>query len=318
MNFKGKSLILVLIFLVFISVSAVSAADNATDVVSDGDDYDAEIVAEDYTADYQSNDQLYFDLDPEGVINEDVRFNMVDQKTGNVVGLAYYVDGQGYGFVDADVGNYNVTITPVETTPYKIKPATINVKIAKAPVKVTAYKWVSTTKQYATLKVVVRDEECNAPVQEGTVKFTINGKTYTVKVKNGVATKRIKLTNAKTYTYKATFSSKNFKSKTVSSKVYVKKAKSYYILKYGKYSVRLYYSKYVKLLDAKNNRKYGYADVDTGIKRPPEIGGGHYYVGISTHDEYFTYYGYPMHDYIFLRASSYLGLKKVDLYTLNL
>lgn len=77
------------------------------------------------------------------------------------------------------------------------------------------------------------------------------------------------------------------------------------------------YKQYVKILNAKNRNKFGYASVDTGIKRPPEWGGGHYYVGLSTKDEYFTYYDYELGDYVFLRALSYLYIKKINLYTAN-
>ena len=48
-----------------------------------------------------------------------------------------------------------------------------------------------------------------------------------------------------------------------------------------------------------------------------EWGGGFYFVGLSTNDEYFTMFGYDMGDYVFLRSSSYLQLKKINLYTAN-
>ncbi len=112
-------------------------------------------------------------------------------------------------------------------------------------------------------------------------------------------------------------------TKTSSSKLYIKKAKKQYVLKIRNpkikktFKVKLPYKKYVKILNAKNKGKYGYADVDTGIKRPPEWGGGHYYVGLSTKDKYHTYRGYDLADYVFLRASSYLCLKKINLYITN-
>ena len=81
--------------------------------------------------------------------------------------------------------------------------------------------------------------------------------------------------------------------------------------------MKLPYKKYVKILNAKNKGKFGYAHVDTGIKRPMEWGGGFYFVGLSTNDEYFTMFGYDMGDYVFLRSSSYLQLKKINLYTAN-
>ena len=73
-----------------------------------------------------------------------------------------------------------------------------------------------------TLKATVKSQ--GKKVNEGKVTFKINGKTYNVKVKNGVATKRLKLKKVKKYTYFARFTASNFKtSKKVSSKAIIKK-----------------------------------------------------------------------------------------------
>jgi archaellum component FlaF (FlaF/FlaG flagellin family) len=72
-----------------------------------------------------------------------------------------------------------------------------------------------------TLKATVKSQGRN--VNEGTVKFTINGKTYSVAVKNGVATKSIKLKKVKTYKYTATFVGDNFNTKKVAGKAKVNK-----------------------------------------------------------------------------------------------
>ena len=266
MNLKNFVVLASLLMLLSLSIGMVSANENLT-MESDGtnledikEEYDAEIVtAENYTTHYMSDDELYFELQPDDAVDENIDFDVVDNNTGRLIGQATYLVNfnHGYGYVDAGVGNYNATITvsDVFKDSYKIKPVTINVKITKAPVMLTAHKWISTTKNYATLKATVKDE-FGSPVMQGTVKFSINGKTYSVKVKNGVAVKKVKLTKAKTYTYKATFSSKNYKTKTKSSNVYVKKAKSYYTFKAGKYRCKMSYGKYVKLITAKNNKKY--------------------------------------------------------------
>ena len=254
-----KLIILGLILLVAFSISAVSAADNLTEseVLSDNEEYNAEITIDSYSSHYFSGKDLNFDFKSYEGINEDTRFDVVDNNTGKVIGSAIYVDGEGHCEINADVGTYNAKIVQWDfiDSPYKVKPVFFNVKVTKAPVKLIANKWVSTTKQSVKMKVLVKDEY-GYPVEEGTVKFTVNGKNYNVKVKNGVATKYVKLTKAKTYTYKATFSSKNYKTKAISSKVYVKKAKKYYVFKVSKFKGKVYYSKYVKLLKAKNNKQF--------------------------------------------------------------
>ena len=172
------------------------------------------------------------------------------------------------------------------------------------------------------MKATVKDR-FDDTVDEGKVIFKVNGKSYSAKVKDGVAVKKIKLSKAKTYNYKAIFSAKNYVTKTASSKIYIKKAKKYYTLKIRNpkikktFKVKLPYKQYVKILNAKNKNKFGYASVNTGIKRPVGWGGGFYHVGLSTKDEYHELFGPGLGDYVFLRASSYLCVKKVNLYTAN-
>ncbi len=321
-SMKRKLIILALMFFVILSVSAVSASDNVTDeeILTDDGDYDAEIInAEDYTAEYESNNQLRFDLISYDGVYGDVRFDMVDNNTGKSIGVAYYLEDEdcGYGFVEKGVGKYCVTLKALgfSDTPYKIKPVTFNVKIIKAPVKLTAKKWVTTTKEYATLKVIVKNKY-NCKISEGTVKFSINGKTYDAKVNNGVATKKIKLSKAKTYTYRATFTSKNYKSKTVSSKIYVKKAKKYYSFKANKYSGKITYKNYIQLINAKNNGRSKCIHLVVGM-----------YLGrypIHMYIETFHIDGqYPKGDYVNVWIDNGMGMdgphftKKVNLYTLN-
>jgi len=187
--------------------------------------------------------------------------------------------------------------------------------------KLTLKKYVTTDNRYAIMKATVKDKYDDT-IDGGIVKFKVNGKTYTVKVKDGVAVKKIKL-KAKTYTYRATFTSKYCKTKTSTSKLYIKKTKKYYTLKITNpkikktFKVKLPYKQYVKILNAKNRNKFGYADVNTGIKRPVGWGGGMYHLGLSTKDEYHELFGPGLGDYVFLRASSYLCLKKINLYTAN-
>lgn len=147
-------------------------------------------------------------------------------------------------------GKYQVELQ-LDDGKYYAEPVKVNVTINKAASKVTVKKAFSTTKSYATLRAVIDDKDYMY-IDEGVVNFTINGKTYSVKVKNGEAIKKIKLTKAKTYTLKATFSSKNYQTKSVSSKVVVSKAKKSYVIKIGKYSCKVSFSDYKKILDAKS------------------------------------------------------------------
>ena len=89
-------------------------------------------------------------------------------------------------------------------------------------VKVFAVKSISLIGQKSLLKAVIIDGY-GKKINEGIVKFKINGKSYNVKVKNGVAIKKIKLPKIKTYKYKAIYSSKYSKSATSTSKVVVMK-----------------------------------------------------------------------------------------------
>ena len=251
-----KKLILLVLLVICLSLSAVSAADNET--TADAPAYDAQITADNFTTHYNSKDKLNFEVTP--AIDDNASFEVIDDASGKVVATAGHNTTQVK--VKASAGKYNLTIKAVNST-FNVKPVTISAVISKAPVKLTASKWISTTKDTATLKATVKDEYGKA-VKEGTVKFKINGKEYKIKVKNGVAVKKIKLSKAKTYTYKATFTSSNYKTKTVTSKVYVKKYKKYYTFKTGKYTGKFSYKQYAKILKYKNNGKSMHASVKIG------------------------------------------------------
>ena len=335
MNCKNKFFIIPLILIAFLSITCVCAAENETvsadssqNIVSDietgvEDSNNAEFIVYDFNGKYSPNNEynvLLIDDKGDEISSEDVRLVWNDGKQEK---LYEWDDNVGYNlFIDRNVGNYKATIVLKDST-YHAKPVTVNVKITKATVKLTAKKWVSTTKQYAVMKVNVKDHNGDA-VDEGKVKFTINGKSYNVNVRDGVAIKKIKLSKAKNYKYKATFTGKNYKSKSTTSIVYVKKVKKYYTLKIRNskikktFKVKLSYKKYVKALNAKNYNKRYIADVFTGMKRPEEYGGGYYSVGLSVNDDYLTHYDYSLGAYVYLYgAGSYLCLKKVNLYTAN-
>ena len=170
--------------------------------------------------------------------------------------IGEYDDDGIFLFNQDTIGNRNATILLIDSY-YRANPVTINVKISKSPVKITAKAYYSNTKQYSILKAVLKDTD-GEPIDEGKVKFNINGKSYYVNVKNGVATKKIKLTKAKTYTYSATYIENGHykKSKTSSSKIYVysssKKGRTFNI---KGYKFTLTQNQYNKLINAKNTGK---------------------------------------------------------------
>lgn len=139
----------------------------------------------------------------------------------------------------------------------------------------TVKKAYSTTKSYVKLRAVVEDSDYSW-ITEGVVNFTINGETYSVPVNEyGNAIKKIKLTEPGTYDLEATFSSDNYGSKTVSSQVVVSKAKEYYKIKIGKYSCKVSFKVYKKILDAKSWNSVFYKKYDTHKKLKVKYYTGH-------------------------------------------
>ena len=186
--------------------------------------YDAVISAENYNAYYNSGVQYSIrvtELDT-GLGLSGASIKIVFSNSKNTY-TRYYTSGSD-GYIKFDpkipVGTYTVTISSnnaqvIASSIVKsatVKKSSVSMSLAKA----------STYQGYKlTLKATVKSQGRN--VNEGTVKFTINGKTYSVAVKNGVATKSIKLKKVKTYKYTATFVGDNFNTKKVAGKAKVNK-----------------------------------------------------------------------------------------------
>ncbi len=186
--------------------------------------YDANIYAEDYNAYYNSGVQYSIRVTESetGYGLSGVSIKIVFSNSRNTY-TRYYTSGSD-GYIKFDpkipVGTYTVTISSnnaqvIASSIVKsatVKKSSVSMSLAKA----------STYQGYKlTLKATVKSQGRN--VNEGTVKFTINGKTYSVAVKNGVATKSIKLKKVKTYKYTATFVGDNFNTKKVAGKAKVNK-----------------------------------------------------------------------------------------------
>lgn len=259
-----RKLIFGLMILIFLSISTVSASENMTDddlgEIWDYDDYydeedtydQAVVSASNYNSIYNSDKQIAVQVkDDYGNPLENVEV-AISYDTGRFDSDYTGYNGRAYFNVYENVGSHKANVF-INDDSYESNTVMINVKVTKAPVKLIASKITSKTNKYTTLKVTVKDK-FGYKVNQGTVKFKINGKTYSVKVKNGAATKKIKLTKAKTYNYKASFSAKNYISKSASSKVIVKKPAKTYLYKKGKYSFRVSVSQQKKIKYVKNHK----------------------------------------------------------------
>ena len=94
--------------------------------------------------------------------------------------------------------------------------------ITKPAIKIKAFK----VTEYKCFKIKLKAKVTSGGknVNQGKVTFKINGKTYTAAVKNGIATKKVKLGKVKTYKYIAKFKGANYKdSKMVKAKAVMKK-----------------------------------------------------------------------------------------------
>jgi hypothetical protein len=137
------------------------------------------------------------------------------------------------------VGTWTVSMAPSVNfiTGSAVKTATV----LKSKVSVKAKKAVGYKGYKITLKATVKSYGKN--VNEGQVAFKINGKTYKVNVKNGVATKKIKLKKIKTYKYSATYLGNKNLYKSAKSKAKAILKKSHKVKIYAPDKVNIYTGK---------------------------------------------------------------------------
>lgn len=289
MKFKMKMYVICMIFLALFCVAAVSANENATDEIAldNSDELAVDEIATDnsnkLTADENSDEILAVEDNAEKLTatakpvkakiyakSFTTHFDstkslkvQVKDKAGKPLRDVYvkvkfsksthygYTNSKGnyYTLVPETAGNHKATIS-LDDRGYTAKAIRINVKITKAPVKIAAKRIKTDSASKFKLMAVVKDKY-GYLIDAGFVKFKINGKTYKVKVNNGVAVKKLKIKNAKTYTYKATFSSKNYKTKSASSKVTVKKV---YVLKKAGIAFKISKSQYNAIQYVKNHK----------------------------------------------------------------
>lgn len=277
---KYKRLILFsVIILFFISVGAASAHENTTVIQTGDGQYNAKIITEDTTTkEFISGKEIKIEItNLEGNQIKDAKPVISFDKKHEYKDLSHVTSDGKYSFHNyyyPEVGTHKVSFK-LDDGKYKAKTVTMNLKITKSPTKLTLYKHITTTKEYATLKAKITSGKNR--IYDGTVTFKVNGKSYKVKISqnSGFAIKKIKLTKAKTYTYSATFKSKNFKNRYSTSKVYVKPAKKYYTFSAtmfddyqttGKTTYNLPYKYYLKLLNARNKGENCYLQFKGNIK----------------------------------------------------
>lgn len=210
---------------------------------------DATISPGDYNANYMSGAKMTttikdsVDGKPLSALSVKVVFTKGKTKI-----TKYYIpnaNGQISFVPPVGVGTWNVQFVPGESHIKGSASKTITVKKTKVGVKALKVKEYKGYK--IKLKATVKAYKKN--VNEGKVVFKIKGKKYYAKVKNGVATKKIKLKKIKKYFYSATYLGTNnfYKSgKSVSKaimkksykvKIYAPKNPSVYVGQYKKYTI---------------------------------------------------------------------------------
>lgn len=253
-----------------------------------GDDYEATIVD---TTDYYGDegerildyeDQLItIKVENDYGYMDDTYVSMYDEK-GNFYESWWDGDAEYYWFENKlPAGTHEITVF-LDDEYYTAEPLTYSVLVEKSYFygTVTCKSYYGTTSDTLTMKATVKDSYNYR--EDGTVTFKVNGKSYTVKTKNGVATKTIKIKKAGTYTYTATFKSGNYIDKGVGkAKLYVysisKKARTF---KIKSYKVVMPVSKYKKLIKAKNTNKLITFELKTNKYIKQKV--GHYKYNLKT------------------------------------
>ena len=294
---KYKKIMLMAIFFVsLLAVSAVSAADNSTgDIVGEEirevDDsviltseieentiaaeesedvlgnspssYDYSVTVRDASVKYGSSASINIEIDPAtGYTNKyDFYLRVYDSNNHLKIEKNYYSTSDGYqithtisknqlaaGTYTVKAVNYDDNVV-MDTAKLVIKKDSTHVKSSTISAKIGSR---------VTLKAYVYDSSNSRKNIAGTVKFKINGKTYSAKVKNGYAVVKNVILPLKSKTYKSTVkfsgnknykaSSSKFNVKTKASNVvFLKKNHS---IKIGKYVVKLSSSQYKSLVKA--------------------------------------------------------------------
>ena len=184
----------------------------------------AKITANDFTGVYNTGTMTARATDSKGNPLTSMSIRVDFTKAGSTITKYYDTDANGYVSFTPPVGGGTWSVKFSSGLPHVTAAEVIKTAvITKAPVSIKAYKVVEYKGFKTTLKAKVTSN--GKKVNEGTVTFKINGKTYKAAVKNGWATKKVKLSKTKTYKYTAKYNGNtNIKaSKKVKAKAILKK-----------------------------------------------------------------------------------------------
>ena len=185
----------------------------------------AKITASDFNGVYNTGTMTARVTDSKGKPLTSMGLNVVYKKGSTEVKESYITDSNGYVSFTPVVGAGTWSVTFTSQLSYVTATAvTKTAVIGKAPVSIQAFKVTEYKGHKTTIKAKVTSN--GKDVNEGTVTFKINGKKYTVAVKNGWATKSVKLTKIKTYKYSAKFNGNGnlYASNSAKSKAVLKKS----------------------------------------------------------------------------------------------
>ena len=236
------------------------------------EEYNAVIIAKNSTQKYNGDNEVavkIVDKDNKIINNAKVRINDRITPTYDDEGIYYF-------YFDLNHGDHSLKIT-LDDSHHKAKPVFINLKIVKSKFtgKIKCKSYWGTNKGKVTMKATAYNDELFYN-ENGQFTFKVNGKSYKVKTKNGVATKTIRIKKAGTFTYTAKFTSDRYSSSpTGKGKLYVystsKKARTF---KIKGYKIVVPIKKFNKLVNAKNTNKIVYFKIKTNKHVKQEVGNG--------------------------------------------
>lgn len=183
----------------------------------------AKITASDFSGVYNTGTMTAKATDTKGNPLTAMKIKVTFTNGQTTVTREYGTDANGQISFTPPVGVGTWTVTFSSALSHVTATAvTKTATIAKAPVTIQAYKVTGYNGYKTTIKAKVTSNGKN--VNEGTVTFKINGKTYKAAVKDGIASVNVKLKKVKTYKYSASFQGSNYNTpKTSKSKAVVKK-----------------------------------------------------------------------------------------------
>ena len=236
------------------------------------EEYNAVIIAKNSTQKYNGDNEVAVKI----VDNDNKIINNAKVRINDRITPTYDDEGIYYFYFDLNPGNHSLKIT-LDDSHHKAKPVFINLKIVKSKFtgKIKCKSYWGTNKGKVTMKATAYNDELFYN-ENGQFTFKVNGKSYKVKTKNGVATKTIRIKKAGTFTYTAKFTSDRYSSSpTGKGKLYVystsKKARTF---KIKGYKIVVPIKKFNKLVNAKNTNKIVYFKIKTNKHVKQEVGNG--------------------------------------------